>query len=178
MPLRHDYCKGLRKTYAAVIRVISNNTPLSHILTAIPAAYLIGFTIFYYSQPSTGYRSSVDPFFGGTVSLCVALTLLWLWAALCIWKIAPNALSVSIYINRAIGNWTTISFILLLFYGISVLPGQYTSYLFVTLSPLILTLHLTADIQRAVRERLYVALEPPSPPPDESTGMPKIVIHE
>jgi hypothetical protein len=174
MPLRHDYCKGLRKTYAAVIRVIANNTPLSHILSAIPAAYLVGFTIFFYSQ---GPRATTDPFFGGTISLCVGLTLLWLWAAVCIWKTAPNALSVAIYLNRAIGNWTTISFLLLLFYGITVLPGQYTSYLFVTLTPLVLTLHLTADIQRAVRERLYVALEPPSPPP-EPTGAPKIVIHE
>ena len=175
MPFRHDYCKGVRKTYAAAIRLISNNTPLTHILTAIPAIYLVIFTIFFYSE---GQRSlSADPFFGGTISMCVALTLLWSWAALCIWKTAPNALSVAIYLNRAIGNWMTISLLLLLFYGISVIPRGYTAYLFVTLTPLILTIHLATDIQRAVRDRLFAALEPPSPPP-EPTGAPKIVIHE
>jgi hypothetical protein len=177
MPSRYDYCKGVRKTYAAAIRLISNNMPLTHILTAIPAAYLTAFTIFFYSDSDRRRSTTADPFFGGTISLCVALTLLWSWAALCIWKTAPNALSVAIYLNRAIGNWTTISFLLLLFYGISVLPGGYTAYLFVTLTPLILTLHLTADIQRGVRDRLFAALEPPSPPP-EPTGAPKIVIHE
>jgi hypothetical protein len=109
----------------------------------------------------------------------VSLSLIWALAAVAIWKTAPNALSVAIYLNRAIGNWAAISFLLLVSYGFSILPVNYTSILFVTLAPLVLTLHLAADLLCAVRERLYVTLEPSSPSPaTQPTGAPKIVIHQ
>jgi hypothetical protein len=168
-----DYCKGLRKTYTAVIRFLSTNTPLALLLSGLPATYLILFSAVYYS------RNPYAPLSGAATSYCVCLTLIWLLATVAVWKTAPNALTVAIYLNRAIGNWAAISFLLLISYGFSVIPVSYTSILFVTLAPLVLTLHLTADIQRTVRERLYAALEPPKlSPPEQPTGAPKIVIHQ
>lgn len=164
MPSR-DYCKGPRKTYAAAIRLAATHTAPALVLTALPAAYVVAFAIVYYSQ------NPQAPLSGAVASACVSLTAIWLIAALSIWRTAPNALSIAIYLNRAVGNWAAISFLILLSYGFSALPLQYTSILFIVLTPILLGLHVTADILREVRQRLYAALEPPSPPTE-------IVIHE
>lgn len=171
-PTRRDYCKGPRKTYTAAIRYLSSSTPVALLLSALPPVYLILFSAIYYS------RNPYAPLTGAATSYCVSLSLIWALAAIAIWKTAPNALSVAIYLNRAIGNWAAISFILLVSYGFSILPVNYTSILFVTLAPLVLTLHLAADLLRAVRERLYVTLDAASPPSSPPTEAPKIIVYE
>jgi hypothetical protein len=157
MPSR-DYCKGPRKTYAAAIRLAATHTPLALLLTALPAAYVVAFAIVYYSQ------NPHAPLSGAVTSACVTLAAIWLVAALSVWRTAPNALSVAIYLTRAVGNWAAISFLILLSYGFSALPLQYTSIMAIVLTPLLLGLHVAADIFREVRQRLYTILEPPQPP--------------
>lgn len=163
MPSR-DYCKGPRKTYAAAIRLAAAHTAPALLLTALPAAYVTIFAIVYYSQ------NPHAPLSGTIAAACVSLAAIWLVAALSIWRTAPNALSIAIYLTRAVGNWAAISFLILLSYGFSALPIQYTSILFIVLTPLLLGLHITADIQREVRRRLYSFLElaaAPTEPPAE-----------
>ena len=157
-PIRRDYCKGVRTTYAAIIRFLATHTPLALLLSALPATYIVLFTAIYY------IKNPGAPLSGAATSYSVALALLWLVAVIAVWKIAPNALSVVIYLMRAIANWAAISFLILVSYGFSILPVAYTSVLFVTLAPLVITLHLAADILHSVRERLYRTLEAPSPP--------------
>lgn len=166
-----DYCKGPRKTYAAAIQLAASNNAAAAVTTALPAAYITAFAAIYYSQ------TPAAPLSGVVATACVILFLLWLWGVLCAWRTAPNALSVAIYLNRAIGNWATISFLILLSYGVSLLPVQYTSILFIFLTPLLIGLQITADIQRAIRTRLYTALEaatvlPKFAPPVDSTAAP------
>lgn len=170
-PSNRDYCKGLRKTYTAVIEFFSKNTPVALLLSALPPCYLILFSTFYYSRYPTA------PLTGAATSYCVSLTLIWILAAISIWKTAPNALTIAIYLNRAIGNWAAISFLLLLSYGFSVIPVSYTYILFVTLAPLVLTLHLAADILCTVRRRLFTILETQQQQQQPEIP-PKIVIHQ
>lgn len=155
MPSR-DYCKGPRKTYAAAIRLIAAHTPLALVLTALPAAYVVAFAIVYYGQHPHA------PLSGAVASAGVTLSAIWLIAALSVWRTAPNALSVAIYLTRAVSNWAAISFLILLSYGFSALPLQYTSILAIILTSLLLDLHVAADIFCEVRHRLYTILEPPT----------------
>jgi hypothetical protein len=96
---------------------------------------------------------------GGSYSFLGVLVVAWVLAGLCIWKVWPNGLTFSILLLKALGYWSLVSFLILLFYGASRLPLEYTTYLFVMLMPEILLLLFTADVLRAVRTRQFKAIE-------------------
>ncbi len=147
MTTSRDYRKGLLKTYTAVIQRASSSNGIAAVATAFPIAYVMDVSIIYY------FQNPLSTIIG---TAHAALFLLWILSTSSIWCAAQNALSVAMYLNHAIGIWIDVSFLSHIIYGVSLLPIQYSSIPVVFLMPLPIVLHITADIQRAVRTRLYV----------------------
>jgi hypothetical protein len=68
-------------------------------------------------------------------------------------------LTLSIFLLKALGYWSFVSFFILLFYGVSRLPLEITTYLCIMIMPEIIMLLFTADVLRATRSRHFKALE-------------------
>ncbi len=119
----------------------------------MPLYYLAAMMIAYHSTAVATLLS------GGSYSFLGALIISWLNAGVCLWRIWPNGLTLSIFVIKALGYWSFISFFILLFYGMSRLPLEVTTYLFVTIMPEILILLFAADVLRAARTRHFALLE-------------------
>ena len=151
--MRTDYCKGVRKTYGAILEALATYGITVGFIGGLPLYYLCTMVIVY-------HKSSVANLLaGGSYSFLGALVVAWLIACLCIWKVWPNGLTISILLLKALGYWSLVSFTILLFYGVRYLPLEYSTYLFVMLMPEILLLLFTADVLRTVRTRQFKALE-------------------
>ena len=160
--MRTDYCKGVRKTYGAVLSVLASHGVTAGFIGGLPLYYLIAMVSVY-------HKSNVATLLaGGSYSFLGALVVAWILACVCIWKVWPNGLSISILLLKALGYWSLVSFTILLFYGISRLPLEFTTYLFVMLMPEILLLLLTADVLRTVRNQQFATLETVQSTPIES----------
>ena len=148
-----DYCKSCRKSYNAILKLLASNNWSAGFVAGMPLYYLAAMMIAYHSTAVASLLS------GGSYSFLGALIVAWVNAAVCLWRIWPNGLTISIFVMKALGYWSFISFFVLLFYGVSHLPLEVTTFLIVTIMPEILILLFTADVLRAVRTRHFAALE-------------------
>jgi hypothetical protein len=148
-----DCCRGPRKTYAAFLELVAGNRWSTGVLSGLPLYYIVSMMAVY----ANSYASSVLA--GGSYSFMGALIAAWLLAMLCLWRVWPNGLTGSLFILKALGYWSLVSFLILLFYGIRLFPLEVTTYLSAMLLPEIVLLLLTADIVRTARTRLYTELE-------------------
>lgn len=119
----------------------------------MPLYYLSAMMIVYHKSYVAGLLS------GGSYSFLGALIVAMANAGLCLWRVWPNGLTLSIFVLKALGYWSFVSFLILLFYGMSRLPLEITTYLTVMIMPEILILLFTADVLRAARSRHFKALE-------------------
>jgi hypothetical protein len=148
-----DYCRGIRKTYSALLNLFASNNLIVGIIAGLPIYYIVGLIIIYHKT----YEWSL--FYGANYSCLSVLAFSWICALVCIWRMYPNGLTVSIFILKALGYWAFVSTCILLFYGAAQLPRTFTAYLFASLAPQIGLLLFTADVLRALRSRFYAALE-------------------
>ena len=162
--MRIDHCKGCRKTYGAALELFASNNWIAGFLAGMPLYYLSAMMIVYHKSYVAGLLS------GGSYSFLGALIIAMANAGLCLWRVWPNGLTLSIFILKALGYWSFISFLILLFYGTSRLPLEITTYLTVMIMPEILILLFTADVLRAARTRHFKALETTVPPASEVTA--------
>ena len=151
--MRTDLCKGCRKTYAAALELLASNNWFAGLLAGLPLYYLASMMIAYHKTSVALILS------GGSYSFLVALIVSMINAGVCLWRVWPNGLTLSIFVMKALGYWSFVSFLILLFYGVSRLPMEITTYLFVMIMPEILLLLFTADVLRAARTRHFKALE-------------------
>ncbi len=151
--MRIDHCKGVRKTYGAILEVLATYGVTAGVIAGLPLFYLATMVIVYHKTSVAALLA------GGSYSFLGVLVVAWAVACLCVWKIWPNGLTFSILLLKALGYWSLVSFLILLFYGASRLPLEYTTYLFVMLMPEILLLLFTADVLRTVRSRQFKAIE-------------------
>jgi hypothetical protein len=151
--MQRDMCRGLRKGYTAFLEIVSSNSLSAGALAGMPLYYLAGMMIAYHNTSVATLLS------GGSYSFLGALIVSWIIAIVCLWRVWPNGLTLSLFILKALGYWSLVSFLVLLFYGIQHLPLTVTTYLVVMLLPEILILLLTADILRAARSQRYKKLE-------------------
>jgi hypothetical protein len=156
--MQRDHCRGLRKTYSSFLDVVSSNNLSAGALAGLPLYYLAGMMIAYHNTSVATLLS------GGSFSFLGALIVSWLVAIICLWRVWPNGLTVSLFILKALGYWSLVSFLVLLFYGIRHISLSITTYLVVILMPEILILLLTADILRAARGQRYKKLEEAAAP--------------
>lgn len=170
--MRTDYCKGLRKTYGAVLEALATYGITVGFIDGLPLYYLGAMVIVYHKSNVASLLA------GGSYSFLGALVVAWAFACLCIWKVWPNGLSFSILILKALGYWSLVSFTILVFYGFSRLPLEFTTYLFVMLMPEILLLLFTADVLRAVRARQFRALEASASAPRVSAEQTEQVVDD
>jgi hypothetical protein len=151
--MRYDYCKGCRKTYNAALELLASNNWIVGAMTGMPLYYLAAMMIVYHKSYFVAYLS------GGAYSFLSILIAAWINASICLWRIWPNGLTLSIFVMKAFGYWSFVSFFILLFYGVSRLPVEIATYLIVLIMPEILLLLFTADVLRAARTRHFKALE-------------------
>jgi hypothetical protein len=161
--MRTDYCKGVRKTYGAILEALATYGVAASVIAGLPLLYLATMVIVYHKTSVAALLA------GGSYSFLGALLVAWALACLCIWKVWPNGLTFSILLLKALGYWSLVSFTILLFYGVSRLPLEYTTYLFVMLMPEILLLLFTADVLRTVRARQFKALDTSTLAPGPTT---------
>ena len=151
--MRIDSCKACRKSYDAILKFLASNNWSAGFIAGMPLYYLAAMMIAYHSTAVATLLS------GGSYSFLGALIVAWANAGLCLWRIWPNGLTLSVFVIKALGYWSFISFFILLFYGMSRLPLEVTTYLFVTIMPEILILLFAADVLRAARTRHFALLE-------------------
>lgn len=150
-----DTCRSIRKTYDAILKVLTAWRWLPAILVGIPVFYIIGFLIY-----SSAMTSLLAPFLSGTgYTIFGVLMLAWILAIISIWKTYPNLISVSVFIYKCIGHWSLVSFLILLFYGMHYGAATHIYYLVAFLLPPILLLLFCADMMRATRTRMFAELE-------------------
>ena len=149
-----DLFKSLRHAYALFIQFLSSNGLIAIALCGAPIYYILGFAVFHGSANSVTYVFSSSVY-----TLLSILLLFWLLAAISVWKVLPNLLTVSIFVFTCIGHWCLVSGAIMIVYGWSQLPYTYTSYLLSGLLPSILFLLVSGDVMRGVRKRFYAMLE-------------------
>jgi hypothetical protein len=149
-----DACVSLRKTYNAILKVLTTWTWLACLVAGAPVLYLISFMIYNSVRPS--FIASLLSTSG--YSVFGVLLVAWIIGAISIWKNLPNLLTVTIFIYTCLGHWSLVSFIILIFYGFSNLPGSYILYLCTALLPSILLLLFSGDLMRKKRTMMFEAL--------------------
>ena len=150
-----DTCRSIRKTYDAILKVLTAWRWLPAILVGIPVLYIIGFLIY-----SSAITSLLASFLSGTgYTIFGVLMLAWILAIISIWKTYPNLISVSVFIYKCIGHWSLVSFLILLFYGMHYGAAAHIYYLVAFLLPPILLLLFCADMMRATRTRMFSEME-------------------
>jgi hypothetical protein len=87
--------------------------------------------------------------------ILIILGLTWLLAGFTIFKKLPNLLTLSIFVYKCIAHWSLVSSLILVFYGVSILPRFFITYLFSGLFPLIVLLFFCGDIMRSIRTRIF-----------------------
>lgn len=150
-----DNCKGFRKGYNAFLALCASNNIIISFLISSPIIYyltIIGFQTYYtsphiYMITNTSY-GFVSVLF---VSYCLAL--------LCIFKTMPNLLTVPIFVFKACGYWMLVSFMILIFYGFSILPSIISKYISLIILPEIILLLFSANIMHEIRSKIYRKLE-------------------
>ena len=149
-----DACVSLRKTYNAILKVLTTWTWLACLVAGAPVLYLISFMIYNSVRPS--FIASLLSTSG--YSVFGVLLVAWIIGAISIWKNLPNLLTITIFIYTCLGHWSLVSFIILIFYGFSNLPGSYILYLCTALLPSILLLLFSGDLMRKKRTMMFEAL--------------------
>jgi len=163
-----DACVSLRKTYNALLKVITTWNWLACIVAGTPVIYLISFMIYYSVSPSA--ISSLLSTSG--YSVFGVLLVAWIIGALSIWRNLPNLLTLTIFIYTCLGHWSLVSFIILIFYGFRNLPGSYILYLCTALLPSIFLLLFSGDLMRKKRAIMFEALATPVVAPVDAVNVP------
>jgi hypothetical protein len=85
------------------------------------------------------------------VSYCVALV--------CVHKTMPNLLTIPIFVFKSFGYWMIVSFLILAFYGFSLIPPIISYYISLIILPEIILLLFSANIMRELRTKMFRKLE-------------------
>ena len=90
--MRIDYCKGCRKTYGAGLELLASNNWISGVMTGMPLYYLAAMMIVYHKAYFVAYLG------GGSYSFLGILIAAWINAGVCLWRVWPNGLTLSIFV--------------------------------------------------------------------------------
>jgi hypothetical protein len=145
-----DYCKGPRAFYKSFTTLISTNSIVALLFAGIPLYIMIGWATTDLTQL---------PYIGGFIYLLLVLiAIAWIIAGVCMWRIYPNMLSVSVFVYTSLAHWAFVSILMVLFYGWSFLPFQLFGRVMGALLPLIATLYVCGDALVEVRKRLFTTI--------------------
>jgi len=112
--VQHDYCKGLRGCWNGVTNFLGASTILTGLAALFPMIYLGAGLIYANSTVSVDIRTWLGPSLGVVGSLTFFFGILC-WISLhCKYQ---NMLYFTVYVYRAIGDWSLISCIILLLAG-------------------------------------------------------------
>jgi hypothetical protein len=145
-----DLCKGVRGTYNSLLKILSINDKISFFLSGVPIYFIAIFLMAHNINASVSNSLSYPSYI-----ILIILGMTWLLAGFTIFKKLPNLLTVSIFVYKCIGHWSLVSSLILIFYGVSILPRFFITYLVSGLFPLIVLLFFCGDIMRSVRTRMY-----------------------
>lgn len=100
------------------------------------------------------------PYISGFIYLLLGLICgSWILAILCMWRLYPNLLSVSVFVYNSLAHWSLVSILMVLIYGWSFLPFQLFGRVLAALIPLIASLYICGDVLVVVRQRLFTVIE-------------------
>ncbi len=100
------------------------------------------------------------PYISGFIYLLLGLICAsWILAILCMWRLYPNLLSVSVFVYNSLAHWSLVSILMVLFNGWSFLSIQLFGRVLAALMPLIVSLYICGDVLVAVRQRLFTVIE-------------------
>lgn len=155
-----DACVSLRKTYNGFLKLIITWNWLACLIAGTPVIYILSFMVYnsvYTSVVSRLLSTSGYSVFG-------VLMATWAIGIFSILKNMPNLLTIPIFVYTCLGHWSLVSFIILIFYGFSNLPGSIISYMCAILLPSILMLLVSGDLMRAKRAMMFSVLAQPVQP--------------
>lgn len=144
-----DRCKSVREFYSVILTKAVAIHWIAIFLCGLPLYYLIGLIILMPKTIAITFLS------GAMYILLSVMSFAWIFSGICIWRVWPNGLTISIFIFKAVGYWSLVSFIILIFYGTSVLQVNMIMYLVATFMPEVILLLITSDILRTIRTKQY-----------------------
>jgi len=150
MSTHRDLCKGVRETYNALLKVLSTNDKISFFISGFPVYFISIFLMVHNISSRVSSTLSYPSYIILTI-----LGITWCLAGFTIFKKLPNLLTLSIFIYKCIGHWSLVSSLILLFYGVSILPRFFITYMMSGLFPLIALLFFSGDVMRSIRSRMY-----------------------
>lgn len=154
--MSQDMCKTVRRSYTSILTFLTHNQIIALSICSLSPLFSSLFIAYY--------ASDLHVFLSFAITLVVTLWFLWFIAVVTIWKMAPNALSISIIPTQAIAHWLTINLILMIWYN----QYRISWSVYGLTVPLLFLLNISIDIQRELRARLYrrfVELVDALPPP-------------
>lgn len=154
--MSRDMCKSVRRSYASVLTLLTYNQIIALSICSLSPLFSSLFISYY--------ASDFHVFLSFAITLVITLWVLWFIAVVTVWKMAPNALSISIVPTQAISHWLTINLILMVWYN----QYRISWSVYGLTVPLLFLLNISIDIQRELRARLYrrfVELVDVLPPP-------------
>jgi hypothetical protein len=155
MPTPRDSCRGIRRTYGACITTLASKGWVSILCIGL-AVYIVAAFLIIQSVGTNYARVLLSK---PTYIIFGVMLANWALAAVTIWKRFPNLLSICIFVYNCLGHWSLVSFIILICYGPSMLPGGYMAYIVSGLIPGCIGLMIVVDIMRSVRARLFREIE-------------------
>lgn len=146
-----DLCKGPRKLYEGLLKLIVSSPMLAGILMGAPNYFLI--TTVIAGATFTAYTPFYSSASGFIISLLVFNIVLWLFELWAIRKTLPNLLGFCAFVHSAIGSWWLVNFVLFLFAGWRYIPIDLMFKLLSLLLTPSIVWHITGDIIRALKKK-------------------------
>ena len=151
MPQVNDYCKGCRAFYKAIIGLLARNNIVAILFVGTPIYILIALAASQIAIYSV-YSSIV-------YTILAILCIAWILGTVCILRVYPNLLTISIFIYNCIAHWSLVSVIIMIFYGWKYVPSQMLGQILGTLFPLILSLFVAGDVLVECRRNLFTSID-------------------
>lgn len=152
-----DLCKGIRRLYNAILKVIVSSPLLTGFLMGMPTYFLLTGTIAGFSVlsiiPLFSYVSAY------VISLLAFTILSWILELWAIKKVLPNLLHFCAFFHSAIASWWFVNFFIFLFAGWKYIPmGAMWNVLMLLLTPSMIW-YVTGDIIVAYKRKQLAEIE-------------------
>jgi hypothetical protein len=173
--MSRDCCAPCRKGCNGFMSILAANRSLAALIAGGPVLYILGFVIYYAVNPFPYMAYVSTPAF----ILFGFIVAAWILAIISLACKFPNVLTISIFVYKALGHWSLVSFLLLLFYGFAQLGSAYDSFLAGGILPQIALLLFCSEVMIASRSRMFREFEAKNaPPPTASIDIPGVSVPE
>lgn len=155
--LAADSCAAIRHVYNVVLKTFCAHPILASVGFSVPSVFL--FCMIINDQVSVRSASLTQIVPGAVFGVFSVTVVAWLLACLAVVRIYPNVLVLGIMVNAALGYWSLVNTVILLFAGWGYFASTIMGVLFSWLMPLIASWLFAADLMRFYRRKLLERID-------------------